>query len=448
MAVISEIQQKVRLELGLKKIVAVRNKNYKANGTKSYVSVMNRFGFQRTKPGPYHHVNRLHQRGLAQSNIPAGGRARFEKVLVKQVDDKETGEVTADDQQNDSMYLCEVNIGTPAQKLNLDFDTGSSDLWVFSKELSANLQKNHDVYDPSKSSTYKAAKELSWQIQYGDGSTASGDVGTDVVSIGGITVQNQAVESARTLSQQFASGTGDGLLGLAWPSINTIQPTPQPTFMANLISGGTLPTDAQIFTSAFYSAREASQSSFYTFGYMDEDLVKASGKDIVWTPVDNSQGFWMFPSASTTINGQTISQAGNTAIADTGTTLCLVSDEVCDALYKAIPGAKYDNSQQGYLIPTTTTADQMPTFSVAVGDNEFVVQKEDLVFADAGEGYWYGGVQSRGQNPFDILGDTFLKSIYAVWDQGNARFGAVPKLQPVQSLNPDSSSANGGSSNL
>lgn len=58
--------------------------------------------------------------------------------------------------------------------------------------------------------------------------------------------------------------------------------------------------------------------------------------------------------------------------------------------------------------------DQLPTFSVAVGDTEFVIQPEDFVFAPIDQNTWYGGIQSRGNNPFDILGDTFLKSIYAV----------------------------------
>jgi hypothetical protein len=56
--------------------------------------------------------------------------------------------------------------------------------------------------------------------------------------------------------------------------------------------------------------------SFYTFGYIDQDVVKASGKEIAWTPVDNSQGFWMFDSTSATVNGKTINQSGNTAIAE------------------------------------------------------------------------------------------------------------------------------------
>jgi hypothetical protein len=451
MAEFFHIQNQLRTSLGLHKIKVIPNKNYKAHGTKSYVYLLNRFGFQPTKPGPYFHKTSIHQRGLAGTTVAKGGRIHRHTELVKKTTgadgSTQTGQVTAEDQQNDSEYLCEVQIGTPAQTLLLDFDTGSSDLWVFSTELKgSSAGSGHTIFDPSKSSTFKKSTGQQWKIQYGDGSSASGDVGTDVVSVGGLKIQKQSVELAKTLAQQFSQGTGDGLLGLAWPSINTItsngSPDPQPTPVANMITQDNIPAGAELFTSAFYSDRDNSEKSFYTFGWIDQDLVTASGQQIVWTDIDNSQGFWQFPSASSTINGKKIAQSGNTAIADTGTTLALVSDEVCEALYKAIPGAKYDESQQGYLIPTSSV-NSLPTFSVAVGNTEFVIQKEDLLFTLADDSHWYGGVQSRGENPFDILGDTFLKSIYAIWDQGNQRFGAVPKIEKTQNTTAPAGSTGG-----
>ena len=42
----------------------------------------------------------------------------------------QTGDVPAEDSQNDSEYLCPVTIGTPGEVFTLDFDTGSADLWV------------------------------------------------------------------------------------------------------------------------------------------------------------------------------------------------------------------------------------------------------------------------------------------------------------------------------
>lgn len=309
---------------------------------------------------------------------------------------------------------------------------------VFSTELSKTLQTNHTDFAPTKSSTWKAMPGYTWQITYGDQSSASGDVGTDVVSLGGLAIENQCVEIAKTLSAQFAQGTGDGLLGLAWPSINTVsdngKAAPQPTPVTNMITQKDIPAGAELFTSAFYSTRDANATSFYTFGYIDQDLVTASGKQIAWTPIDNSQGFWMFPSTSVVINGKTTTVANNTAIADTGTTLALLSDTVVKALYAQIPGATYSSTQAGYIFPNTVTVDQLPTFTVAVGDTQFTIQKEDLIFAPADANNVYGAIQSRGDNPFDILGDAFLKSIYAIWDQGNTRFGAVPKIQAVQNL--------------
>jgi len=428
---------------GLSKVKLIHNKNYKRSGTKSYVYLLQKWGFEPTKPGPYFQMNKVSQTGHHGLLSKVGGKAHTHKVLAKKTGDAEgqTGEVPAEDQQNDSEYLCEVQIGTPAQTLLLDFDTGSSDLWVWSTELPKSIQSKgtgHTIFNPSKSSTFKTQTGSTWKISYGDSSSASGTVGTDVVSIGGLAIQNQAVELAKTMSAQFQEGAGDGLLGLAWGSINTVTPTPVQTPVENMISQQDIPASAELFTANLGSWRDSSDSdkgaSFYTFGYIDQDVVTASGQDIYYTPVDNSQGFWMFDSASASVNGKTIDQTGNTAIADTGTTLALVADATVEAIYAAIPGATYDQASQGYIFPTSVTADQLPTVTFAVGGKQFQVQQEDLAFAEAKTGYVYGGIQSRGTMTFDILGDTFLKSVYAIFDQGNTQFGVVPRIEPTQNL--------------
>ncbi|KAI0538818.1 eukaryotic aspartyl protease [Xylaria digitata] len=412
-------QEKFKEDLGLTKVRAVHNQNYKRHGTKSYVRSLLRYNIDPTKDGPYFRTSNNKKGGLIPVKLIAalGGRVSEEKVLVKKPSpesDAKHGEVTAEDSQNDMLYLCKVTVGTPPQELMLDFDTGSADFW----------------------------------IEYGDGSYASGECGTDILTVGGLAVKKQTVETASELSEQFVSSTGDGLLGLAFSTINTVRDggkaDPQATPMENMVKQNDIPKEAALFTSAFYSSRDATTSkSFYTFGFIDQELVKKSGEEIHWVEIDKSDGFWAFSSESVSINGESIPLPSNMAIADTGTTLSLMSDDVVDALYEQIPGATYDWFNQGWIFPISVTVDDLPEFKVAIGDKEFLIQKEDLAFAPTEDGEsWYGGVQSRGSLPFNIYGDTFLKSVYAIWDQGNTRFGVVPKLEKTQNLTPPTATGN------
>jgi len=60
----------------------------------------------------------------------------------------ENGTVVATPDGSDLEYLCPVDID--GQTLMLDFDTGSSDLWVFSTEQPSSQTQGHTVFDKSK----------------------------------------------------------------------------------------------------------------------------------------------------------------------------------------------------------------------------------------------------------------------------------------------------------
>ncbi|KAJ3556878.1 hypothetical protein NM688_g1778 [Phlebia brevispora] len=357
-------------------------------------------------------------RAARRYGFESGQYAGFAKrnnvvVKVRGLEDKGTDhEVPATSIQN-------VSVGTPGVTVNLDFDTGSSDLWIWSSELAdaSKYSKTHNIYDPRASSSAKVAEGLSWNISYGDGSSASGNVYTDTVTVAEVTIPNQSVEAAEKLSESFVQdGGNDGLLGLAWPSINTVAPNPVKTPVENMIEQSLI--SEPLFT---VNLGHETQPSFYSFGYIDPTV---TSKPLTYTPVDNSQGFWQVPSTSYSINGTKHERSGNTTILDTGTTLLLVADSVVKAIYDSIEGAVYDEQQGGWKYPNSAT---VPDVSFAVGDQLYTVHPSDFGFGPADEGFTFGGIQSRGDMDFDIFGDVFLKNVYVVFNQGQTQVGLAQR---------------------
>ncbi|KAK3936227.1 aspartic peptidase domain-containing protein [Diplogelasinospora grovesii] len=339
------------------------------------------------------------------------------KVAVANIVQKRTtGSVVTTPQQYDVEYLTPVSIGTPAQTLNLDVDTGSSDLWVFSSETPKSEVSGQTVYTPNKSSTAEKLAGATWEITYGDGSSSSGDVYMDKVTVGGLTVSAQAVEAAKQVSDEFTSDSqNDGLLGLAFSTINTVQPTRQKTFFDNAKSA----LNSPIFTADL----KAGKPGHYNFGYIDTGAYTGS---ITYTPVDNSQGFWMFTSSGYAIGSASFQSTSIEGIADTGTTLLLLPDSVVTAYYKQVSGAKYDSSQGGYVFPCSIT---LPNFVVGIGSTRITVPAKYINYApiDSTGRTCFGGVQSDSGIGFAIYGDIALKAAFVVFDGGKTQLGWASK---------------------
>ncbi|KAJ5121647.1 Peptidase aspartic catalytic [Penicillium bovifimosum] len=329
----------------------------------------------------------------------------------------QTGVVDATSVDGDVEFVSPVNIG--GQTLDMNFDSGSADMWVLSSRLPKSLRSNREVYDPSESSTFEDLKDSTFRIAYGDSSYASGGVGKDAVSIGGVKVTEQTFGLPTDISQTFADDTkSNGLLGLGFSSINTIKPESQKTFFDNVADS----LDEPVFTVRLLSNGVGE----YEFGTIDK--TKYSGT-LVNVSVDSSNGFWEFSSAQYAIGGgafHTITQAPS-AIADTGTSLMMVSPEVAEAYYQQVDGAIFANNANGYIFPCTSS---LPTLSVAIGSaysatipGSLMNWSEVGTNTTTGETVCYGGVQSSGSSTMAIYGDVFLKALFVVFDQRGPSLG-------------------------
>jgi hypothetical protein len=264
------------------------------------------------------------------------------------------GRVTATPvQPNDLEYIAPIKIG--GQTLNMNFDSGSSDLWVFNTQLSETAQTGHQVYDPTKSSTFQFLTGETFSITYGDGSGAKGNVGMDTVDIGGATFTSQAIEMATAVSNSFIQDTNsNGLVGLGFSKLNTVKPTQQKTFFDNVLPS--LPEPV------FVADLRQDEVGSYEFGAIDSTRFQG---ELTWAPVDTASGFWQFSSSKFAIGGgNTLNAIGGTAIADTGTTLMLVNPAVVNAYWGQVGGAVNDAKQGGIVFPCDAV---LPDLEVDVG---------------------------------------------------------------------------------
>lgn len=158
---------------------------------------------------------------------------KYGSASAKAVNNAGIGSViTTPTNANDRAYITEVQIGIPGQTLKLDFDTGPSDLWVYSNDTEAGIAgAGNTLYLPGNSSTAQLVDGETWSIGYAGGSNSDGVVYHDTVTIWGLSVQNQGVESAVNVSSGFQ---GSRLLGLAYDKRNGAKPTQEKTWFSNI----------------------------------------------------------------------------------------------------------------------------------------------------------------------------------------------------------------------
>ena len=294
----------------------------------------------------------------------------------------------------------------------------------------------HTIFDPNSSKTWRwptrawggtkqpfswRRKDLKWDIQYGDMSSASGNVGWDDVQIGDIRISQQAVQLAKSFTgNQFLEGSADGILGLAFGHLNSVQPEPARTPLEMMSELGLLPE--HLFTV------NLSTDCFFTFGFIDETT--RAGRDIKWVDVDSRGGFWDFSTRHARVGNKRLKRSGGRAIADTGSSIILTHPHIVWMIYKQVEGAMYDSRQPGWVYPADA---KVPEVAFSVGDDEslmVVINEKNMHHSDLGNGFVFGAIQENpayenGGLQFDIFGTPFFRHVYAIFDIKGERFGVI-----------------------
>ena len=337
---------------------------------------------------------------------------RDRRLLGKRSTAKKTAKETLTHYSDEMLWAGEISIGTPAVSYLVDFDTGSADLWVPSSACTSAACTSHQAYDASASRTSRVQAGAKLSIAYGDGSSTTGKVYKDTVSVAGLTSANQRFGVATAESASFADDPFDGILGLGFQAISTMGVRP---WFQSVIKAGFLKQSRF----SFYLA--AKSSELFLGGANSRRFTSGS---TVWYPV-TSATYWVIK-ARGYVAGKKVSSLGTfNAIIDTGTTVVLAPTASAKAFWAKVPNSSaYGGGYYEYDCAMTTavglgfgssssskewkiSADALNLGLVAVGSSRCV---GSVVGADTGLNAW-------------IVGSTFLENVYSTFDVDNKRVG-------------------------
>ena len=323
-------------------------------------------------------------------------------------------------------YYAQIEVGTPAQTLNVVLDTGSSDLWLPTSSCTSSSCKGLTLYDPTSSSTYQSSSQK-FSITYGSGAV-TGTACADTVSMAGYTVFSQSFNIAKQVASGSISSPASGLWGFGFQELSTAGITP---WWQVLVKQSKLTLNLFSFQLVRDTSTQDGNSTtgvaggIFTIGELDTDQYEGSINYVAIPSAYQKYGYWSIPldsySFSTTGSAGSQVSVGEIAVIDTGTTLIATTYEFAEAFYAQISGSESLAQELGeeglYGFPCSTDISLTLTF----GGVNYPLSSTDFnagAIDSKGEtclGAIFGSSNSGSSTPPFIVGDSFLKNVFAVF---------------------------------
>lgn len=315
------------------------------------------------------------------------------------------------------LYLAEFCFGNPCQKVELQIDTGSADIWLPGVGSSAQASNvtDHDYgfYDPAQSSS-ALKTNATFDITYGDGTGASGDIYTDTLALG-----NDIVLPFASFGVATKDSAGQGLCGFGYLSeeMATVKYDNLPLSLhkAGFIS---LPSFLIYLDSRKSSTGQLILGAIDTEKYEGQlTTLPILKRSTAGKPIDEYQA--LFVSMSGVSQGLTKLLGAYDALIDTGTTMIYAPKDVYNVFTKQFT---FDSHVSAYTAPCDLSGEPLKfsfggtTVTVPFLDMLHNISMLDGTFYSVNDKQMCSVGMVESQSDYLILGDIFLRSAYVFVD--------------------------------
>ncbi|KAF2145974.1 uncharacterized protein K452DRAFT_104194 [Aplosporella prunicola CBS 121167] len=319
----------------------------------------------------------------------------------------------------ETLYFANASLGTPKQTMRLHIDTGSSDLWVNSASSSlcssrTDPCKVSGTYSANDSSTYEYVNSK-FNISYVDGSGAAGDYVTDTFWFGSQNLTDMQ------FGVGYTSSSGEGVLGIGFAinevAVNRAQLDPYPNLPQLLVNKDLIQSSAY---SLWLNDLDASTGSIL-FGGVDTEKYHGTLQTLPILQENGKYREFVIALTGVGYNGEsdTFYDGAASVLLDSGSSLMYLPDDVAESIYDEV-GAEY-SEEQGAAFIDCAAANKDDTLEFKFSSPTISVPMNELVIVagyNNGEPVCFFGVAKAGSSS-SVLGDTFLRSAYVVYDLEN-----------------------------
>ncbi|PGH07887.1 hypothetical protein GX51_01597 [Blastomyces parvus] len=325
----------------------------------------------------------------------------------------------------DYSYFSIMQFGSERQPMWMLMDTGAANTWLISSNCTLEPCKIHNTFG-SEDSKSLSISDIPFDVTYGTGKV-SGVLVNDSISFAGFDLANVNFGSVLDMSEEFMNYPMDGILGLGRGPAYKVK---APTVMEELQMGGLLKKN--IIGINIHRHSDGARDGQIVFG--DVDTSKFVG-DISYTKTVPNVGHWEVPVDDIFVDGKPLNFQGKNGIFDTGTSYILIPFEDAKRIHNAISTAVKNPDWDAYWdLPCSTKT----KVELVVSGVKYLISPKDYIGQTLEDGMCRSNIV--GHQPFNdnewLLGSTFLKNVYTVFDFDENRIGLAMRAPGEGSSDP------------